>query len=163
MIVADCSAYWGHRGHDLQLPIQSVPITSTVLRSKPAHGEVYSIQPNVKKFASYLWQMGRWFSPGTPVSLTNKTVRHDITELILLKHHNRTHKNILKTTRTRKVVRSFQWLFRFCFLFCFVFCFLFSCCCFSFGGEGGGDLCSSTPTLIQQPTKIYWKRPELAR
>ena len=26
---------------------------------------------------------GRWFSPGTPVSFTNKTDRHDITEILL--------------------------------------------------------------------------------
>ena len=26
---------------------------------------------------------GRWFSPGNPVSSTNKTDRHDITELLL--------------------------------------------------------------------------------
>jgi hypothetical protein len=26
---------------------------------------------------------GRWFSPGPPVSSTNKTDRHDITELLL--------------------------------------------------------------------------------
>ena len=26
---------------------------------------------------------GLWFSPGTPVSSTNKTVRHDITEIVL--------------------------------------------------------------------------------
>ena len=26
---------------------------------------------------------GRWFSPGTPVSSTNRTDRHDITELLL--------------------------------------------------------------------------------
>ena len=26
---------------------------------------------------------GRWFSPGTPVSSTNKTDRHDITEIVL--------------------------------------------------------------------------------
>jgi hypothetical protein len=26
---------------------------------------------------------GRWFSPGTPVSPTNKTDRHDITEILL--------------------------------------------------------------------------------
>ena len=25
---------------------------------------------------------GRWFSPGTPVSSTNKTNRHDITEIL---------------------------------------------------------------------------------
>ena len=27
--------------------------------------------------------VGRWFSPGTPVSSTNKTDRHDITEILL--------------------------------------------------------------------------------
>ena len=26
---------------------------------------------------------GRWFSPGTPVSPTNKTDRHDVTEILL--------------------------------------------------------------------------------
>jgi hypothetical protein len=26
---------------------------------------------------------GRWFSPGTPVSFTNKTYRHDIAEIVL--------------------------------------------------------------------------------
>jgi hypothetical protein len=31
-----------------------------------------------------LWlAIGRWFSPGTPVSSTNKTDRHDITEILL--------------------------------------------------------------------------------
>jgi hypothetical protein len=34
---------------------------------------------------------GRWFSPGTPVSATTKTGRHDIAEILLkvaLKHQN---------------------------------------------------------------------------
>jgi hypothetical protein len=26
---------------------------------------------------------GQWFSPGTPVSTTNKTDRHDVTEIFL--------------------------------------------------------------------------------
>jgi hypothetical protein len=30
-----------------------------------------------------LYPVGRWFSPGTPVSSTNKTDRHDIIELLL--------------------------------------------------------------------------------
>jgi poly-D-alanine transfer protein DltD len=33
----------------------------------------------------------RWFSPGTPVSSTNKTDLHDITEILVesgVKHHN---------------------------------------------------------------------------
>ena len=29
---------------DLQLPVQSVPITTKVMNSNPAHGEVYSVQ-----------------------------------------------------------------------------------------------------------------------
>jgi len=27
---------------------------------------------------------GLWFSPGTPISFTNKTDRHDITEILLI-------------------------------------------------------------------------------
>jgi hypothetical protein len=37
---------------DLQLPVQSVPITTKVVSSKPVHGEVYSIQHYVIKFVS---------------------------------------------------------------------------------------------------------------
>ena len=43
------------------------------MRTNPAHDEVYSIQHYVIK----------WFSPGTPFSSTNKTDRHDITEILL--------------------------------------------------------------------------------
>jgi hypothetical protein len=59
---------------DLQLPIQSVSITTKVVSSIPAHGEGYSIQQYV---------IGQWFSLGTPVSSTDKTDHHDITELLL--------------------------------------------------------------------------------
>jgi hypothetical protein len=38
---------------DLQLPVQSVSITTNV-SSNPVHGEVYSIQHNVIKFVSDL-------------------------------------------------------------------------------------------------------------
>ena len=34
------------------------------------------------KVCQWLW-VGQWFSPGTPVSSTNKTDRHDITEILL--------------------------------------------------------------------------------
>jgi hypothetical protein len=37
---------------DLQLPVQSVPITNNVVTLNPAHGEVYSIQHYVIKFVS---------------------------------------------------------------------------------------------------------------
>ena len=39
---------------DLPLPVQSVPITTKVVSSNPVHGEVYSIQHYVIKFASDL-------------------------------------------------------------------------------------------------------------
>jgi hypothetical protein len=42
---------------DLQLPVQYVPITSKVVSSNPAHGEVYSIK-HIIKFVSDLQQLG---------------------------------------------------------------------------------------------------------
>ena len=41
---------------DLQLPMQSVPITTKVVSSNPAHGEVYLIQQYVINFVSDLIQ-----------------------------------------------------------------------------------------------------------
>ena len=42
---------------DLQLPMQSVPITTNVVSSHPAHGEGYSTQHYVITFVSDLWQV----------------------------------------------------------------------------------------------------------
>ena len=58
---------------DLQLPVQSVPITTKVVSSNPVHGEVYSIQHYVIKFVSDLRQVGGFlrvlrFPP--PIKLT---------------------------------------------------------------------------------------------
>ena len=39
---------------DLQLPMKSVPITTKVLNSNPAHGEMYSMQYHVIQFVSDL-------------------------------------------------------------------------------------------------------------
>jgi hypothetical protein len=39
---------------DLQLPVQSKPITTKVVSSNPTQGDVYSIQHYVIKFASDL-------------------------------------------------------------------------------------------------------------
>jgi len=50
---------------DLQLPMQSVPITTNVVSSNPVHGEVYSIQHYVVKFINVL------------------TAMHDIAEIFL--------------------------------------------------------------------------------
>jgi len=45
--------------------VQSVPIATKVMSLNPAHAT------------------GRWFSPGTPVSSTNKTDCHNIAEILL--------------------------------------------------------------------------------
>ena len=68
-----------HRGHDriwqldLQLPVQSVPITTKVVSSNFIHGEVFSIQHYVMKFVSDLKQvcgflLVLWFPP--PINMT---------------------------------------------------------------------------------------------
>ena len=67
---------------DLQLPMQSVPITTNVLCSNPAHSEVYLMQHYMIKFVSDFWQ-DRLFYPCTLVSSSNKNDRHDITETLL--------------------------------------------------------------------------------
>jgi hypothetical protein len=56
------------------------PLTLWV--QNPVQGEVYSIQHYVIKFVSNL-AAGQWFSPGMPVSSTNKTDRHNIAEILL--------------------------------------------------------------------------------
>jgi hypothetical protein len=58
---------------DLQLSMQSVPITTKVVSLNPAHGEVYSIQQYVIKFVSDLRQVSDFlqilqFPP--PIKLT---------------------------------------------------------------------------------------------
>ena len=60
---------------DLQLPLQSVPITTKVVSLNPTHGdrEVCSIQHYVIKFVRDFWQVGGflqvlWFPP--PIKLT---------------------------------------------------------------------------------------------
>ena len=63
---------------DLQLPVQSVPITTKVVDSNPVHGEVYSIKHHVIKLVCDLPQVG-----SSQVSSTNKTDSHDITAILL--------------------------------------------------------------------------------
>jgi hypothetical protein len=60
--------------------MQSVPITTKVVSSNPADDKVHLIQHY--KVSQYL-AAGRWFSPGTLVSSTNKTDRHNINEILL--------------------------------------------------------------------------------
>ena len=47
-----------------------------------AHGEMHSIQQYVTQFVSDSAE-GRFISPSTTVSSTNKTDRHDIAEIML--------------------------------------------------------------------------------
>ena len=42
---------------DLQIPVQSVPITTKIVSSNPAHGEMYSMQHYVIKFVGDLRQV----------------------------------------------------------------------------------------------------------
>ena len=58
--------------------MQSVPITTKVASSNPADGEVYSIKYYVIQLVSDMR-----FSAGIPVASTNKTDRHEITEIFL--------------------------------------------------------------------------------
>ena len=62
--------YLGPSWSDLQLPVQSVPITTKVVSLNPVHGEVYSIQHYVIKFVSYLWQVGCYLQFPSPIKLT---------------------------------------------------------------------------------------------
>jgi hypothetical protein len=58
--------------------MQSMHITTRVVSLDPAHGEVNSIKENVIKFVRLVA-----YSAGIPVSCTNKTYCHDITEILL--------------------------------------------------------------------------------
>ena len=75
----------GHRVRyrvvDLQLPMQSVPITTNVVSSNPAHDKVYSIQHYVITFVSDLRQVAG-FLRVLCFSSTNKTDRHHMTEIL---------------------------------------------------------------------------------
>ena len=57
-----------------------MPITTDVVGSYLDQGEVYNIMWS--KVCQWP-KTGRWFSPGPPVSSTNKTNRHDINEILL--------------------------------------------------------------------------------
>jgi len=52
-----------HMVVDLQLPVQSVPITTKVVSLNPLHGEVYLIQHYVIKFVSGFLQVLRFPPP----------------------------------------------------------------------------------------------------
>jgi len=56
----------------------------------------------------YQWlATGRWFFPGTPVSTTNKTDRHDITEILL-----KVALNTIKPNQTNQIYSITSFLFK---------------------------------------------------
>jgi len=64
------------------LTVYPVPITTTVVSSNFARGDVYSIQHYVVKFVSDMRQVGS-FLRVLKVSSTTKTDLHDIAEILL--------------------------------------------------------------------------------
>jgi hypothetical protein len=60
-----------------------MPITTKVVRSNLVHGEMYSIQHYVIKYAKDDLRQVGYFERDTPVSSANKTDRHDIAEILL--------------------------------------------------------------------------------
>ena len=84
-----------------------MPITTNVLSSNTAHGEVYSIQHYVIKFVSDLRHAGG-FPPGTPASSTNKTDCHDVAEAWLKVALNTINITLIYVTHTFFVERVFM-------------------------------------------------------
>ena len=64
--------------------MQSVPITTNVVSSNPRIPLREGVLDTTccDKVCQWL-AAGRWFSPSIPVSSTNKTDRHDITDILL--------------------------------------------------------------------------------
>ena len=66
------------------------------------HGEVYSIQ-HCDKVCQWLAAV-QWFSPGTSVSSTNKTDRHDIIKILL-----KVRLNTLTLTLDQSKTKLYDW------------------------------------------------------
>ena len=64
--------------------------------------------PVITHARSLLLRKNKWFSPSTPVSSTNETDRHDITEILLKAALNTipTRKNVCRLGRTRILIES---------------------------------------------------------
>ena len=56
---------------------------TNVVGLNPAHGEVYVMQHYAIYIVCQWLAAGGWLSPGTRISSTNKTDRHDITKILL--------------------------------------------------------------------------------
>jgi len=61
--------------------MESVPITTKVVSFNPAHSKVYLDTALCDKVHQW-FVAGQWFSPGVPVSSTDKT-DHDTAEILL--------------------------------------------------------------------------------
>ena len=70
-----------HAIHYTQLPVQSVPITTKVVSSNTAQARCTRYNIYMKNFVSDLWHVSGFLC--IPVSSTNKTDRHHITEILL--------------------------------------------------------------------------------
>ena len=73
---------------DLQLPFQSVPITTKVVSSNPADGGIKHHKANplitlVCTCSILIVFANNLFSQSTPFSSTNNSDRHDIAEILL--------------------------------------------------------------------------------
>ena len=68
---------------DLQLPVYTVPITTKVVISNLVHGWQGVLDTTLCDKVCQWFVKGRSFSAGTPVSSTNITDHHDITEILL--------------------------------------------------------------------------------
>jgi len=62
--------------------MQSVPNNTKVVNSNPRSWQGI-LDTTLYDKACQLLATGRWFSPGTPVSPTNKRDRHNVTEILL--------------------------------------------------------------------------------
>ena len=65
----------------LHVPLQSVPITAKVVFESRSWRCV--LETTLCDKVCHWLETDQWFSPGTPVSFTNKTDCHDITEILL--------------------------------------------------------------------------------
>jgi hypothetical protein len=79
--------------------MQSAPIITDVVSSNLYQGEVYNI----------MWlATGQWFFPGLPVTSTNKTDRHEITEVLLKVALNTIKQKTIKQTSIKGHYQLFQ-------------------------------------------------------
>jgi len=75
----------GRRGRDRMVvvfTVQSLPITTKSWEFEPRSWQGLLDTTLCDKVCQWL-ETGGWFSPSPPVSSTNKTDRHDITEILL--------------------------------------------------------------------------------